>query len=78
MIPGSEGPLEKGMTTHSCILAWEIPWTEELLGYRPWGHKELDITEGLTLSFVREFFQKELAVFWSALILFFPHVWVKK
>ena len=48
------------------------------MGYRPWGHKELDITEGLTLSFVREFFQKELAVFWSALILFFPHVWVKK
>ena len=22
-------PLEKGMTTHSCILAWRIPWTEE-------------------------------------------------
>ena len=66
------------MTTYSCILAWEIPWTEELLGYSPWGHKELDTTEELTLSFVREFFWKELAVFWSALILFFPHVWVKK
>ena len=24
-----EDPLEKGMTTHSSILAWEIPWTEE-------------------------------------------------
>ena len=24
-----EGPLEKGMATHSNILAWEIPWTEE-------------------------------------------------
>ena len=24
-----EGPLEKEMTTHSIILAWEIPWTEE-------------------------------------------------
>ena len=23
-----EDPLEKGMATHSCILAWEIPWTE--------------------------------------------------
>ena len=26
---GQEGPLEKGMSTHSSILAWEIPWTEE-------------------------------------------------
>ena len=25
-----EDPLEKGMTTHCSILAWEIPWTEEL------------------------------------------------
>ena len=24
-----EGPLEKGMTTHSSILTWEIPWKEE-------------------------------------------------
>ena len=27
---GQEGPLEKGMATHSSILAWRIPWTEEL------------------------------------------------
>ena len=27
---GREDPLEKEMTTHSSILAWEIPWTEEL------------------------------------------------
>ena len=26
---GWEDPLEKGMATHSNILAWEIPWTEE-------------------------------------------------
>ena len=26
---GQEGPLEKGMATHSSILAWEIPWTKE-------------------------------------------------
>ena len=26
---GQEDPLEKGMTTHSCILAWRMPWTEE-------------------------------------------------
>ena len=26
---GGEGPLEEGMATHSSILAWSIPWTEE-------------------------------------------------
>ena len=26
---GQEDPLEKGMATHTTILAWEIPWTEE-------------------------------------------------
>ena len=29
---GGEDPLEKEMATHSSILAWEIPWTEELGG----------------------------------------------
>ena len=27
--PGQEDPLEEGMATHSSILAWRIPWTEE-------------------------------------------------
>ena len=26
---GQEDPLEKGIATHSSILAWKIPWTEE-------------------------------------------------
>ena len=34
---GWEDPLEKGMATHSSILAWRIPWIEELVGYSPWG-----------------------------------------
>ena len=38
------------METHSSILAWEIPWTEEPGGLQSWGHKELDTTEQLTLS----------------------------
>ena len=42
---GQEDALEKGMVTHSSILAWRIPWTEELAGYSLWGHKELDRTE---------------------------------
>ena len=49
---GQEDPLEKGMATHSSILAWEIPWTEEMGGYSPWGHKESDTTEQLTFSLV--------------------------
>ena len=44
-----EDPLEKGMATHSSILAWEIPGKSHgqrsLEGYIPWGHKELDMTE---------------------------------
>ena len=42
---GWEDPLEKEMATHSSILSWRIPWTEELAGYSPQGHKELDTTE---------------------------------
>ena len=39
-----EEPLEKGMVTHSSILAGRSPWTEEPVGYSPWGHKESDTT----------------------------------
>ena len=34
---GQEDPLEKKMTTHSCILAWRIPWTEEPGGLQSTG-----------------------------------------
>ena len=47
---GQENPLEKEMATQSGILAWEIPWTENLVGYSPWGCKELDMTQQLTSS----------------------------
>ena len=43
---GREDPLEKGIATHSSVLAWKTPWTERsLAGYSPWGHNELDVTE---------------------------------
>ena len=32
--PGREDPLEKGMATHSGVLVWEMPWTEEPGGLR--------------------------------------------
>ena len=34
---GQEDPLEKGMATHSTILAWRISWTEEPGGLQPMG-----------------------------------------
>ena len=36
-IPGSEDLLEKGMATHSSVLAWRIPWTEEPGGLQSMG-----------------------------------------
>ena len=38
---GREEPLEKEMATHSSILAWRIPWTEELVEYSLWGHEKV-------------------------------------
>ena len=37
---GAEDPLEKEMATHSSILAWEIPWTEESGGLWSMGSQE--------------------------------------
>ena len=42
---GWEDPLEKGMATYASILAWRIPWVEELDGLQSMGVAELDITE---------------------------------
>ena len=46
-----EYPLEKEMTTHSSILTGEFHEQRSLVGYSPWGHKESDTTERLTLHF---------------------------
>ena len=43
--PGGEDPLKKRMATHSIILAWRIPWTEEPRKLSPWDCKEMDTTE---------------------------------
>ena len=45
---GPEDPLEEGMATHSSILAWRIPWTEEPGGLQSKGVTESDMTERLT------------------------------
>ena len=38
---GWEDPLEKGMATHSSILAWRIPWTEEPGGLQSVGFQRV-------------------------------------
>ena len=48
---GREDPLEKEMATHSSILAWRIPRTEEPGGLQFTGRKESDRTERLHFHF---------------------------
>ena len=42
---GWEDPLEEEMATHSSVLAWSIPRTEEPVGCSPQGHRESDTPE---------------------------------
>ena len=51
-----EDSLQKGMATHSNILAWRMPWTEEPGGYSPWNHKESDTPKWLTLLLFHDTF----------------------
>ena len=44
-----EDPLEKEMATHSSILAGESQGQRSLAGYSPWGSKESDMTERLSM-----------------------------
>ena len=41
LIPNWGDPLEKKMATHSSILAWRIPWTEELGGLQSMGSQRV-------------------------------------
>ena len=52
---GWEDPLEKGMATHSSILAWKLHEKRSLAGYSPLGHKESDMTERLTHTHTHTF-----------------------
>ena len=48
-----EDPLEKGVAIHSCVLAWEIPWTEEPGGLQSMGSQRIGLgwaTNSLTLT----------------------------
>ena len=54
---GQEDLLEKEIATHFSILAWRIPMDIGAWWASPWGHKESDMTEGLStaLSCVRNY-----------------------
>ena len=51
-IPGSGKSPGEEIATHSSILAWRIPWTEELGKLPCMGRKESDTTEGLYFHFL--------------------------
>ena len=42
---GQEDPWGQEVATHSSILAWRIPWTEESGGYSPYAREELAMTQ---------------------------------
>ena len=44
-VPGLEAPLEEGITTHSSVPPWRIPWTEEPGGLQSMGLQRVDTTE---------------------------------
>ena len=47
---GGEDALAEEMATHSSVLAWEVPWTEEPGGLQSMGSQELDTTQQLNNS----------------------------
>ena len=53
---GQEDALEKKRATHSSILAWRIPWTEEPRGLHSMGHKKSDMTEPSTVTMIQIWF----------------------
>ena len=49
-IPGLEDNMREGMATHSSILAWRIPWTEEPSWLQAMRSQTLDMTEQLNMQ----------------------------
>ena len=71
---GREDPLEKEMTTHSRILAWEIPWTEELGGLQLVA-KKFDMTQLLNNN--GKYFHTSPTTRWPCETVTVPSVWPK-
>ena len=56
---GQKDPLEKRIATHSSILVWRIPWTEEPRGLQSMGHKEAGTLKRLSTHVLRFPFSSE-------------------
>ena len=54
--------MKKEMATHSSILAWRIPWTEEPGGLQSMGSQRVDMTKQLTLSLSFQFLEGDAAL----------------
>ena len=67
---GQGDPLKEEMATHFNVFAGKISWV--LVGYSPWGCKELDITEQPSVDTVQE--HESSSHFFELSLLFFIHV----
>ena len=69
---GGEDPPKKEMATHSSILAWKIPWTEEPGGLQSMGLQEPDVTYPLNHHHHNYAIQKSCYInLWMIFLLFF-------
>ena len=77
---GQEDPLEKEIATCSWILAWRIPWTEELAGYSPWGRKRVrhDLATKQQQNISRKLLVFSFCLFFKYLILNIYFLWGKR
>ena len=65
---GWEDTLEKGMVTHTSVLARKVSWTESLVGYSLWGHKQTQLRDLLHFHFqVKKVKEKEI-LYYNALM----------
>ena len=72
---GRQDPLKKGKATHSSILAWRIPWTEEPGGLHSMGSQRVGGTERLSLTSLHPAWYLFLSSFQYLTIVWFLHSW---
>ena len=73
---GQEDPQEKGMATHSSILATESHGQRGLVGYSPWGGKESETTEQLYMAYWKSLLRSGLSLCLKLFFHFSPRCYV--
>ena len=74
-VPGQEDPLEEGLATRSSVLAWRVPWRQELAGCSPRGRTESDRTEATRHTCVHCQTPTVWRVVLSLSVFWIPRVW---